>query len=139
MRTFYIAALFIALSMPGVVGAATSGINQLQNKPVVLEPIPGVTDSVRTLDFPSFLRGLFRTLLAVGAILAVFMLVYGGVWYMVTGVTGSKEKARARMVQAVLGLLLLFGSVLLLQTINPNLLKFDILIPTKVDRQLKTP
>lgn len=134
MRIFFISfAFFFLLSAPFAF-AAQSGINQLQNQPVVLEPLPGVTDSTQKLDFPSFLRGLFSTLLAAGAVLAVLMLVWGGLWYMVTGVAGSKEKARQKMLNAVLGLLLLFGSVLLLKTINPDLLRFDILIPAKVQR-----
>lgn len=144
MRIFLISILLIgALVSPVFLSAQTrSGLGQIQDKPVVLEPIPGVTDSKDKIDFPTFLRNLFSFLLAVGAILAVFMLVWGGVWYMTSDVVGEKEKARKRIFNAVLGLLLLFGSVLVLRTINPDLLDFKIIIPSNVDRdtmKLQTP
>jgi hypothetical protein len=93
-------------------------------KPVVLEPIPGVTTG--NLNFSSFLQGSFKVLLGLGAMLAFLMLTIGGVQYMTSEALHSKEDARAHIRNALLGLLLLFGSVLILQTINPNLLQFKL-------------
>lgn len=97
----------------------------LAQQPVVLEPIPGVTQGT-SLNFATMMRGLFQALLGLGAILAVLMLVIGGIQYMTGEALHTKEQAREKIRNAILGLLLLFGSVLILQTINPNLLQFKI-------------
>lgn len=118
-KTFVLIALATFFLAPAVLFA------QAQESFYVLEPIPGVTDSGFP-SFPSFLQSLFRISLALGAILAVLMLVIGGVQYMGADQITSKEDARDRIRNAVLGLLLLFGSVLILRQINPELLKFKI-------------
>jgi hypothetical protein len=142
MRTLFITlAICGVLSMPGMALAQTPSQNQIRNvieNPVLLEPIPGVAGKTGSkFDFPAFMRGLFSALLAIGAILAVFMLVYGGISYMMSDVVGNKAKAKERMRDAVLGLLLLIGSVLILRTINPNLLNFDLRIPERTGDTLK--
>lgn len=99
------------------------------SNPVLLEPIPGLTAQGEKLNLSAFLQALFKVLLAVGAILAVIMLVIGGVQLALSEAAGGRKEALSRVKNAVLGLLLLFGSVLLLQTINPDLLDFKFLVP----------
>ncbi len=109
--------LWFLLFMPGVL---------LAQEVKVLEPIQGITGSGSSLTLASLLQNLFSALLGIGAMLAVVMLVYGGIQYMTSDQVFSKEDARARIKNAVLGLLLLFGSVLILEQINPDLLKFNL-------------
>ncbi len=85
-----------------------------------LEPLPGFDQSGQT-DFSTFLNSLFKIAIAAGAIIAVAMLVYSGIVYMVSGAIGTKSAALKRIQASLWGLLLLISSYLLLYTINPRL------------------
>lgn len=66
---------------------------------------------------------LYNTALGIGAILALGIIVYAGVRYSASG--GNKDAiddAKKWISAAALGLILLFGSYLVLNTINPSLL-----------------
>jgi hypothetical protein len=89
-----------------------------------LEPIPGFTSN--TLDFQSLLNSVFKILFTVGALLAVLMLTIGGVEYMVAESVGKKAGALHRAQNALWGMLLLAASYLILNTINPQLLTFNL-------------
>ena len=92
---------------------------------VPLEPIPGLEQSGNT-DLGTFLTSLFKILFSLSALVAVGMLTIGGIEYMVSEVPGVKAHALERAKAAIYGILILAGSWLLLNTINPQLLKFDL-------------
>ncbi len=91
---------------------------------VPLEPLPGFDQSGQS-DFSFFLNALFKISIAVGAIIALAMLVYSGIVYMVSGAIGTKSAALKRIQASLWGLLLLIASWLLLYTINPRLVGCD--------------
>ncbi|MCI0542782.1 hypothetical protein L0Y69_03475, partial [bacterium] len=70
-----------------------------------------------------YLIALFQMLLGAAVILAVIMIVIGGIQYMGSESIFSKEDAKKRIGGAMLGLLLAFLSYIILQAINPGLLK----------------
>src|SRR6185312_11558374 len=78
----------------GTVGA--NGACNLGYTP--LEPIPGVTSANGSYNptqpgaFAAIINAIFRVLITVGALLAVFSLTIGGVQYMVTGSTALKSR-----------------------------------------------
>ncbi|HEY4511035.1 MAG TPA: pilin [Candidatus Paceibacterota bacterium] len=121
MKVFLITILLLNLCSFSTVFA------QAQQKPVILEPLPGITDSSSNFNFPTLVQGLFKLSLGAGAILAVLMLVLGGIEYMVSEAINKKKLGLERIRNSVLGLFLLFGSVLILQTINPDILSFKVL------------
>ncbi|TSC69138.1 MAG: Uncharacterized protein G01um101456_337 [Parcubacteria group bacterium Gr01-1014_56] len=90
-----------------------------------LEPITGFTSGMANVDLPTFLEGLFRILFSLGALLAVVMLVIGGIEYMVSEIPGVKNQGLKRAQAALWGMAILAGSYLILNTINPDLLKLD--------------
>ncbi len=90
-----------------------------------LEPIPGLENLTGNLEFNQLLAGIFRILILFGGIIAVGAFVYAGVVYMVSEAIGTKVYAKQRIKAAFLGLLLLVGCWLILQTINPQLLIFN--------------
>jgi len=90
-----------------------------------LEPIPGVTTDA-IADFPSMIKAVFRIAFSIGSLLAVAMLVIGGIEYMVSDVVTLKAEGIRRARAAMWGMLLLAGSWLILNTINPNLLDFKL-------------
>jgi hypothetical protein len=122
----------VALLLPAVAFAQ----RPLEYTP--LEPIPGINQS-GTADFPTFLKGIFTILLSIGGILAVGLLVYGGIVYMTSEISNKKSEAKRRIQAAVWGLLLLISSYLILNTINPQLLEFKFLNPGNTTAQNNTP
>ncbi len=77
----------------------------------------------------SYLNTMIRIIIGLAAVLAVVMIVIGGIQYMTSELISSKEAGRSRITQAILGLLLALGSYALLNTINPEILKSEVNIP----------
>ena len=78
----------------------------------------------------AYLNMMIRLFIGICAVLAVIMIVMGGVEYITSELISSKEAGRERITHAILGLLLAMGSWLLLNTINPDILKSDLNVPT---------
>jgi hypothetical protein len=112
----------------GTTGSSASNISY-----TLLEPLPGkfptaVGDSSA---FYEYLNGLLMVLIIVGAMLAVVRFTIGGVTYMMSDVPGVRVNAKSQMWASQMwaclwGLLLLVSSVLILKTVNPNLVKFTL-------------
>ncbi len=84
-------------------------------------------------DLSSFMNGMFKFAIAVGAIGAVFRLAYAGYLYMgQSDMWSHKGQAREIIGDVVLGLLLLLSVWLILSQINPKILSLDALskLPT---------
>lgn len=77
-------------------------------------------------DLSQYLNALFQFSLSIGAILAVIMIVYGGYLYMGSDMWATKQKAKQKITDAVIGLLLLLGIYLILYQINPCILSLQI-------------
>ncbi len=124
IKKIFLIVLF--LSLAGVASAATAG--QLTYTP--LEPLPGTVNGWgETQQLPALLSALFKLLITFGSLFAVVMLVIAGIGYMVSEAAVDIEKAKQRARAALWGLLLLTGCWLILYTINPDLLKFNLNIP----------
>jgi phosphoglycerol transferase MdoB-like AlkP superfamily enzyme len=94
-----------------------------------LEPLPNLNEDGENPGIAGLLRYAFRILFTIGGVVAVFALILGGITYMVSEAVGKKDEAKKRIQAAVWGLLLLAVSVLILQTINPQLLQFNFNLP----------
>lgn len=97
---------------------------------VPLEPILGINSSafLQALYegksvFGDLLNILLQVVISLGALIAVGALVYGGVAYMLSGVSETHSEAKHRIEAAFWGLLILLASWLILNTINPQLLQ----------------
>jgi hypothetical protein len=96
-----------------------------------LAPIPGVTDSktvsnLTTGGLTAFLKNSFNLVVALAGLAAVLMIVYGGFLYATTDAILGKQNGAKIIKGAFWGLGLALVSWLLLNTLNPNLLKLDI-------------
>jgi len=80
-----------------------------------------------TNSLSGFLSSLFTAAISVGAILAVLRIGYAGYLYMTTDAWGSKTHAKEVIGDVVLGLLLLLGTWLILNQINPQILNLNAL------------
>ncbi len=97
-----------------------------QERYVPLENIPGLTSN-QPVSFSTYLTAIYKVGIILAAVLAVLMIVIGGIQYMsAAGNVGSVESAKETIWQAILGLLLVLGSYLILSAINPDLLKMEI-------------
>ena len=65
---------------------------------------------------------IFQISIGICGVLAVIMIVIGGIQYMGEESVFGKTEAKSRILNAVLGLLIAIGSYALLNTINPDLL-----------------
>ena len=73
-------------------------------------------------SLPLFIAYLFTFALIAAGMVALLMLVLGAVQYTASAaIPSTRVAARGRMTNAVLGLLLLFGTYVILNTINPEL------------------
>ncbi len=85
--------------------------------------VPGIE---RDISFSDFLNIAFRIGLAIAVTLAVVMITIGGVQYMGRESVFGKTEGRERIQNAVVGLLIALLIWLILFTINPNLLNFNV-------------
>ena len=76
-----------------------------------------------------YLNIIIKLAIGLAAVLAVVMIVMGGIQYMTTELVSGKEDGKRRITNAVLGLLVALGAWLILYTINPNLLSTTLVIP----------
>ena len=87
--------------------------------------IPGISNAAS--DFGKYINQLFFLSISIAALLAVIKIILAGVQWMLSDVVTSKSQAKADIWGAVLGLLIIVSSVLILNTINPNLTKLNVL------------
>lgn len=95
-----------------------------------LSPAPAgsrLSDLYGSTSLSDFINNLFRTAIAVGAILAVLRISYAGYRYMTSDAFGTKSDARKVITDVVIGLLLLLSIWLILRQINPQILDLDAL------------
>ncbi len=90
------------------------------------QQLPFLADAAN-LTTEDYINALYRMAISIAAILVVLRLVWAGVQYMLSEVVTSKEKARRDIQGALLGLLIVLGAVTILNTINPEITRTDIL------------
>lgn len=91
---------------------------------VPLQEIPNLTD--KTNDPAAFFSSIFTLGITIAAFLAVIMIMIGGLQYMSTDKISGKEDGKDRITQAILGIILILLSVIILEIINPDILKFSL-------------
>ena len=118
--------------------ATTALYAQAQTGYTPLERLPGV--DYESNNIGGFLQQLFTIGIGVAAFLAVIMIGIGGFEYMGGESITDKKEGRDRIVSAVLGLILILGSVLLLETINPSIISLNIgKVPLNIESAQKLP
>ena len=83
-------------------------------------------DPTQNNNIGGYLNLMIKLFIGICAVLAVIMIVWGGIEYMTTELISSKEAGKERIIHAILGLLLALGAWTLLNTINPDLLNTDL-------------
>lgn len=83
-------------------------------------------DPSQSKNLGAYLNLMIKIIIGLSAVLAVIMIIIGGMEYMTSELVSSKEEGKKRMTNAVFGLLIALGAFALLNTINPDLLGTDI-------------
>ncbi len=93
---------------------------------IPLAPLPRTIDDKGQVNLNTYIPGIFNLAIGIAGVLAVLMIVIGGVEYMTTDAIGGKTEGKERINNALWGLLLVLVSWILLHTINPRLTIFDL-------------
>lgn len=118
--------LFVLLMPFGALAAVEQAPGQITYTPLEPLPCPNGTCDQSGTNFPSFVSTIFKVLIGFGGLFAVVMIVIAGIGYMLSESALDISKAKSRAQAALWGLLLLAGSWLILNTINPKLLEFNL-------------
>jgi hypothetical protein len=111
--------LFVVLLIPHGVLAAPGDYTPL-------EPIPVLGGG--TVSLSSYIPNLVKLIIQIAGVLAVVMIVLGGVQYLSTDAIGGKSEGKQKIENAIYGLLLAIGAYVILNTINPGTLQLQLII-----------
>jgi hypothetical protein len=94
----------------------------------LLAPLPsGFLASSTNFSLSDYISGVYRLGIAIAGVLAVLMITIAGLEYMLSETSfATVAAAKARIYGAVGGLLLALGSYVILYTINPALVEFNL-------------
>ena len=114
---------------PCVLGTEATGLEFDEDCYALLAPIGDLKEIKGDITLGSYVNILVSTVIGIAGLLAVVMIVVGGIQYMTTDALAGKSNARETITKALLGLILALGSYLILKTINPQLLIVEPNIP----------
>ncbi len=101
----------------------------------VLVPLPGTTKSCGagangvttcTTNWNTYLQGAFKLSIGIAAGMAFVMITFGGIIYATSDAITGKSQGKEYIENALWGLLLVIGAWVILNTINPNILNFNL-------------
>ncbi|MBY0538733.1 pilin [Patescibacteria group bacterium] len=114
---FFIA--FVCLLVP-----ATSQAGEFVN----LVGVPGI-DSNGLPNLNAYINALYRLSISIAALLAVIKIVIAGAKYMLSDIVTHKEDAKKDIQGALIGLLIVIGAIIILNTINTDLTNLNLSVP----------
>ena len=100
-----------------------------------LAPLPGTTNEEGETDIQTYIPGIFKLAIGIAGVLAVLMIIIGGVEYITTDAIQGKSEGKARIQNALWGLVLVLVSWILLYTVNPKLTVFNLNVETTTSNQ----
>ncbi len=116
---------FCSLSLLTVARVFAQTPSGYQYTPLV-PSAPYVNQATGKVDVGSFVTTAIQTMIAVAGVLSVIFIMIGGIQYMTTDSFGGKGNAKSTIQHAIFGFLLAIGAYVILYTINPNLLSFNL-------------
>lgn len=105
-------------NVTGEVPSSGSGPSATEYSTEPLAPLPGFTGDP---NLGQWLESLFTILIVIAGILALIMIIVGGITYITSESFGGKGQGKAYIINAIIGLVLALGAWVILNTINPNL------------------
>lgn len=98
---------------------------------IPLTPLPGTTEAgASTVSVSSYVGGVIKLSIALGAALAVLFAVIGGTQYVAASINpAAKQNALEKVWNALIGLTIILSSYLVLNSINPDLVNIKLELP----------
>src|SRR3989338_2034110 len=98
---------------------------------VPLAEIPGLTSGVTadTAGLAKFFNNLYRFTIGVAGVLAVIMIIWGGLEISTQDSVSKKSDGKQRIYNAIFGLVLVLSPVLIFSIINPKILNLSLNLP----------
>lgn len=87
------------------------------------QPTSATNCQIKIIDY---IPKVFKLTIAIAGALAVIMIMLGGIKYITSASMGGKEDGKEMITNAIMGLLLAIGAYIILYTINPETLKFNL-------------
>lgn len=89
--------------------------------------IPGLTDNANKRTLPEYINAVYMLTITIGALYGVVKIAFAGVKYSMSGVVTDKSEARKDILNVLGGLAVLLLPFVVLNTINPELIRLDVL------------
>ncbi len=126
------------VSTGNTTGDATCSFSQNGGKYCLLAPITGISSDSKTINIVGgglgeYLGNMYKFGVYIAIGLAVLMIVIGGLQYVSTDAIGDKSDGKKRIQNALAGLVLALMAYIILNTLNPNLLKSDVTLGVDVN------
>ena len=90
-------------------------------------PLVGIPGISGTPSLPDYINKVYLLTIAVGVFIAILRIAYAGVKYSMSGVVTDKASAKNDIKGVLIGLAILLLPALVLNTINPDLLRLNFL------------
>ncbi len=123
----YFLPIFVGLTITltgGVLLASTHGYSPLVT-------LPGVTTVGTAVGMGEYLAGMMKFIVAIAGVFAIIVAIIGGTQYVAAGISpNAKGDAKDRILNAFIGLALVLTSYLILNSINPKLVAFNLTLPS---------
>ncbi len=86
-------------------------------------PLVGIpfVETTEVSSLPAYANALYIAAISLGAVIAVLKIIFAGIKYMLSDVITDKSKAKQDIRGALIGLIIMIGAVLILNTINPQI------------------
>lgn len=109
---------FVLLALPSILFA--EGTAQ-SNGFVPLVGVPFLDNNQAADSLIDYVNAFYIGSISLAAVIAVLRIIYAGIQYMLSDVVTSKGKAKKDIQAALVGLIIIIGAVLILDTINPSI------------------
>ena len=93
----------------------------------LVNSLPGVGAQT---NLSTYLPAIFKLSIGIAAALAFAMITFGGIVYATSDAISGKSKGKEYIEDALWGFLLVIGAYAILWTINPQILEFNLSLPT---------
>lgn len=107
----------------------------------VLTSLPGIETSPGKTNLERYLPGAFNLAVGIALGLAFVVITFGGVMYATSDAISGKSQGKEYIQNALWGLLLVISSYVILYTLNPKILNFELIFrrPPQVEVTYPTP
>lgn len=127
MKTKNIASILAGLLITLVAGILIAHAAEINYAPLAPLPIGDAGAIPTNYTLSSYLSGMIKLLIALGAATAILFAIIGGTRYVAASINPSAKKdALERIWNALIGLTIMLTSYLLLNSINPDLVNFNL-------------